>query len=86
MKKRSAMYTIKLRVNEKIYKNLMRFLSRFNKEEIQIIEENDEFLSVQQYLEKELQNVESGKGDFINMDQLDDHLEATIRKYEANNP
>ena len=80
------MYTIKLRVNEKIYKNLMRFLSRFNKEEIQIIEENDEFLSVQQYLEKELQNVESGKGDFINMDQLDDHLEATIRKYEANNP
>ena len=61
----------------------MRLLGKFNKEEIQIIEENDEFLSVQQYLERELQNLESGKGDFINIDQLDEQLNATIQKYEC---
>jgi len=77
------MQTIRLRVNDKIYKNLMWLLSRFNREEIQVIEENDEFLSVCQYLEKELVNLENGNVDFIGIDQLNEDLEATINKYEA---
>ncbi len=35
------MQTIRLRVNEKVYKNLIRLLSKFSKEEIQVIEENE---------------------------------------------
>lgn len=77
------MQTIRLRVNDKVYKNLMRLLSKFNKEEIQVIEENDTFLSVQKYLEQELSRIESGSADFVDIEQLDNHLEATIRKYEA---
>ena len=76
------MQTIRLRVNEKIYKNLMWFLSRFNKEEIQVIQEDDEFLSVKHYLEKELKNIENGNVESIGIEQLDKDLEATIRKYE----
>ena len=79
------MQTIRLRVNEKIYKSLIHFLSKFSKEEVQVIEEDDQYLSVKQYLQKELSIVESGQGEFINMDQLDKQLEATIRKYEDQN-
>jgi len=76
------MQTIRLQVNNNIYKHLMWFLARFKKDEIQIIEENQEFLSVQQYLQKELVAVESGEAEFISIDELDRDLQATIDKYE----
>ena len=77
------MQTIRLRVNNKIYKQLMWFLERFKKDEIQIIKEDSEFISVQEYMKSELYNVENNKADFIRVDQLDQDLENTIRKYEA---
>ncbi len=60
----------------------MWFLSRFKKDEINIIQENDNFLSVQEYLQKELDNIDKGKTSFIDIDQLDLELENSIRKYE----
>ena len=78
-----AMQTIRLRVNEKVYKNLIRLLSKFSKEEIQVIEENDTFLSVQQYLEKELSSVEDGSAEYISIEKLENRLDATIHKNEA---
>lgn len=77
------MQTIRLQVNSKIYKHIMWFLSRFSKDELQVIEEDQEFLSVQQYLQKELAAVESGKAELISLDELDKELQATIDKYEA---
>ena len=77
------MQTIRLRVNEKVYKNLIRLLSKFSKEEILVIEENDTFLSIQQYLEKELASVEDGSAKYLSIDELDNNLDATIDKYEA---
>ncbi|MBT3802719.1 MAG: tRNA pseudouridine synthase A [Bacteroidetes bacterium] len=76
------MQTIRLRVNDQIYKNLMWFLKRFNKEEIQIIEENEDFLSIQDYLRKELELVEKDTAEFISLEELDRDLESSIRKYE----
>jgi len=72
------MPTIRLQVNNNIYKHLMWFLSRFKKDEIQIIEEDQTFLSVQQYLEKELALIEAGEAEFISIDELDRELQATI--------
>ena len=74
------MQTIRLRVNDKIYHHLMWFLKRFNKEELQVIREDKEFLSVQEYLNKELEKIENGTTGFLTIDQLDNELEATIRK------
>ena len=76
------MQTIRLKVSDKILSKLMWFLGRFNKDEIQILNESNEFLSVQQYLESELLAMESGKRDFIDMDELEHHLEKSIRKCE----
>ena len=77
------MQTIRLRVNEKVYKNLIRFLSKFSNDEIQIIEENETYLSIQQYLEKELASVEDGSAEYITIEDLENILDATIRKNEA---
>jgi len=77
------MQTIRIRVNDKIYKRLLKVLSRYNYEDIQIIEENDNFISTQQYLIKELEKLKKGDSGFIDINQLEDDLETTIRKYEA---
>lgn len=77
------MQTIRLRVNDKVYKNLIRLLSKFSREEVQVIEENDTFLSIQQYLEKELASVEDGSAKYLSIDELDNSLDATINKSEA---
>ena len=83
MEKTSAMQTIRLRVNERVYKNLIRLLSRFSKEDVQVIEEDEKYLSIQQYLDKELSTVEDGTAEYVDIDELDKTLDATIRKYEA---
>ncbi len=77
------MHTIRLRVNDKVYKHLIKILSKFSKEEIQVITEDDTFISIQQYLEKELAQVEEGSAEYIDLDELNNHLDDTIRKYEA---
>jgi vacuolar-type H+-ATPase subunit E/Vma4 len=61
----------------------MWFLSRFKKDELQVIEEDQEFLSVQQYLQKELATIENGEAEFITINELDRDLQVTIDKYEA---
>ncbi len=77
------MQTIRLRVNDRIYKTLIRLLSKFNKDDIQVIEENDNYLTIQQYLIKELSTVEDGSAEYIDIDELKNTLDATIRKHEA---
>jgi len=76
------MQIIRLRVHDKIYKNLMWFLERFKKEELQIINESKEYLSVKEYLTQELNIMEEGKAEFIDIDELEEDLENTIEKYE----
>lgn len=76
------MQTIRLRVNDSIFQQLMWFLKRFGKNEIEVINENEEYLSIQEYLKKELESIENGKEEFISFNQLDEELESTIRKYE----
>ena len=77
------MQTIRLRVNDRVYKTLIRLLSKFNKDDIQVIEEDDNYVSIQQYLKKELSTVEDGSAEYIDIDELENTLDATIRKYEA---
>jgi len=77
------MQTIRLRVNDRVYKSLIRLLSKFGKDEIQVIEEDDNYLSIQQYLKKELATVEDGSAEYIDINELENTLDATIRKHEA---
>ena len=61
----------------------MRLLSKFSRDDIQVIEEDENYLSIQQYLKKELSTVEDGSAEYIDIDELENTLDATIRKHEA---
>jgi len=77
------MKIISLKINDKVYKYFMWFLERFSKDEIQIINEADEYISVEEYLTNELDQLENGNAEFISIDELDNALEETIRRNEA---
>jgi hypothetical protein len=76
------MHTIRLRVHDKVYEKLMWLLEKFTKDELQVIRENNDFISVKEYLQKELQSVEDGKIEYLGLDQLDHDLESSIKKHE----
>ena len=76
------MQTIRLQVNNDSYKHLMWFLNKFKKEELLIINEDEQYISVQNYLQGELKKIESGDAEFVDIDELDAELETTIRQHE----
>ncbi len=77
------MRTIKIRIDDKVFKHFMWFLQRFKKDEIQVINEDDAYLSVKEYLSGELDILEQGQAEYIGIEQLDAELENTIGKHEA---
>lgn len=76
------MQTIRLRINERIYDRLLGVLGKFNKDEIEIIQENSEFLENQKYLESELEDIVQGKASFINIDEAEKRLEEILTRDE----
>ena len=76
------MRILRINVNESIYHNLLWFLKRFGKDELQVIDEGDELLSVQSYLDNELQKVEEGSAEYMSLKELSVETEKTIRKHE----
>ena len=77
------MQTIHIRVDEKVYENLMWFLNKFTSEELQIIEEDEFFIANKKYLQTELEKLEKGESKLIKIKQLEESMEETIRKHEA---
>jgi hypothetical protein len=48
------MRIIKLNVNDKVYEKFIWLLSKFSKEEVEIISDNVDYLANKEYLQKEL--------------------------------
>lgn len=59
------MLTLRLKVNKKIYENLMWFLKKFSSDELQIIEEDEAFISVRKELNNSLEQIEKGKKELL---------------------
>ncbi len=76
------MQTIRLRISENIYDRLLGLLSKFNKDEIEIIHENHEFIEIQRHLDHEFHEIQEGKAEFIELTEADDRLEKIIKKNE----
>ena len=76
------MQTIRLRIHDKVYDKLMWLLSKFNKDEIEIITEDSSFVDIQKYLQNELDDINSGKAKFQSIDELESRLDNAIKKRE----
>jgi hypothetical protein len=76
------MQTLRLRVNERVYDKLIWFLSKFSKDEVEIIPEDIIFETNQKYLADELDEILKGKVNFIGLDEADQRLESILDKHE----
>jgi len=75
------MQTIRLRVNDKVYEKLVWLLKKFNKTDIEIISEDENFLKDKAYLQHELNEIDNGKAVFYSLEELEDELDKVISKH-----
>lgn len=76
------MTTIKLKVSDSVYDKIMWFLSKFSREEIEILESDEIFQEQKKYLESELKEILDGDAEFIDFDQASAMLDAEIKGRE----
>ncbi len=77
------MHTLRLKVNDSVYDKLMWLLSKFSKEEIEIIPESAEYTKQREYLTGELNEILNGNANFIELNDVEQRLEKVIRKHET---
>ena len=53
------MHTIQLKIKDTVYEKFLTLISKFNKDEIEVLSENSNFISAQQYLQEELNDIVS---------------------------
>ena len=78
------MHSVKLKIDDKIYDNLLRLLSKFNKDELEIVIEDSNWVEQKQYLEAELKEVIEGNAAFYSINEVEQRLEKIIKKHEDN--
>ena len=76
------MHTIKLRISDKVYDKLLWLLSKFSKDEVEILSDVDSFAETKNYLQKELDEIYSGEATFHSLEEFDKKLEDSIRANE----
>ena len=76
----TAMHSVKLKIDDKIYDNLLWLLNKFNKDELEIVFEDTDFLEQKRYLEAELKEVSDGNASFYSMNEVEERLEKLISK------
>lgn len=77
------MQIVKLKVNDLIYDQLIQVLSKFNKNELEIIDDQTDFEMNQVYLKGELSEIVKEEATFYEIDQLEEKLERIIQQYES---
>ncbi|MBO2545868.1 MULTISPECIES: hypothetical protein [Salegentibacter] len=76
------MENIHLKVSTReAYKDLMEFLEKFDKNELEIIPDSD-FEKQKANLQKELEAIEEGNSDLMDLEEYDSYLEKVISEYE----
>ena len=72
------MYTIQLKISDKVYDKFIWLLSKFNKEEIEIVSEQNDLKSTKDYLNQELTEIETGKANFISQTDFENRLNGIV--------
>ena len=72
------MHTIQLKINDKIYESVILLLKKFDKSDIEIIEEDKFYSQTKNYLETELNSVKEGSAEYVSLNELNQEIEKTI--------
>lgn len=76
------MHTLKLKINDQVYDKLIGLLSKFSKDEVEIIMDESNFNETKRYLDAELDEIKSGKAMFFTVNEAEQRLENLIKKHE----
>jgi hypothetical protein len=76
------MHTIKLKIEDNVYDKLIWLLSKFTKDEVEIILEESSFTEQKKYLETELDEILKDKAEFLSVNETEQRLENLLRKHE----
>jgi len=79
------MHSIRLKISDKIYENVLWWLSKFSKDEVEIIIEDSEeqtFEENKKYLSEELNEILGGSAKFLSEEEAEYRLEKIIKKHE----
>ena len=76
------MHTLKLKIDDRIYDKLIRQLSKFSKDELEIVMDEPNFASTKKYLDAELNEIINGNASFLTLNEAEQRLETLIRKHE----
>jgi hypothetical protein len=76
------MHTLKLKVNDRVYEKFIWLLSKFSKDEVEIIPEDTDFKKNQTYLATEFDEILQGKANFIEMNEAEQRLEKVVARHE----
>jgi hypothetical protein len=77
-----TMHTLKLKINDQVYDKLIGLLSKFNKDEVEIIMDESNFNETKRYLDSELDEINSGNAKFLTVNEAEQRLENRIKKHE----
>ena len=72
------MKTIQLRINDKVYDKFLWLLSKFSKDEIEIIDKNEDFITTQKYLQNEISEIDKGNATFVSEEELEFRLNKIV--------
>jgi len=72
------MHTLQLKIIDKVYERFLLLLSKFNKDEVEIVCEDQYFISTKNYLQRELDEIQSGNANFISQGDLESRLDQII--------
>ena len=75
------MHTIKLKISDKVYDKFLLLLSKFGKEEVEIVDADD-YAKNKTYLEKELDEIREGNASFLSLEEFEEKLDNSIRSNE----
>ncbi|WP_340112510.1 hypothetical protein [Maribellus mangrovi] len=72
------MRTLQLKINDKVYEKFLWLLSKFSKEEIEIISDDTAFLETKEYLQSELDEIQEGQAKFISQSEFENRIDSII--------
>ena len=78
------MNTLHIKIsNKETYQDLLKYLKKFNSEELQFVEGKGNFETIQSELREELDAIDSGKSSLMELEDFDKMLEELISRNES---
>ncbi|MEQ9188487.1 MAG: hypothetical protein RLP15_12190 [Cryomorphaceae bacterium] len=77
------MAILRIQISDKVLDKVLWLLGHFSKDEVEIIEEDLEFLKQKQFVQDELRRMDNGEVDFISVDEMNRQVRELVAKYGA---